>query len=101
MGSEMCIRDRAVREHLTVENGLLKYNWVGGNALLVVPQSMRLAVLKLGHDNAFAGHFGIRKTDEKIRSPFFWLGMGTKLKGMLKVVWNVIIPSLCTKGKPP
>ena len=42
---------------------------------LVVPHEYREVVLKLAHESMFAGHMGITKTTDRIRSDFFWPNM--------------------------
>ena len=43
---------------------------------LVVPRECRQSVLTTAHESPLAGHFSFRKTEMKIRSDFFWPGMG-------------------------
>ena len=65
-----------------VEDGLL-YRMVKINdqhepiSQLMVPTSLRLKVLKLGHETAFAGHLGVKKTFDRIVSNFYWPGIIT------------------------
>ena len=42
---------------------------------LVIPQKLRVNVLKTAHDGVMSGHFGIRKTTDKILSQFYWPGL--------------------------
>jgi len=46
---------------------------------LVVPPSMRAAILKAHHDNILAGHRGVDATYELIRRNYFWLNMLTDI----------------------
>jgi hypothetical protein len=39
---------------------------------LLVPKILHKGVLKICHDNTFAGHQGLNKTAEKIRRNFYW-----------------------------
>ena len=41
---------------------------------------MREKIMSLGHDNITAGHFGITKTQEKIKSKFFWPNMSKDIE---------------------
>ena len=38
----------------------------------MVPTSLRLKVLRFGHESAFAGHLGVKKTFDRIVSNFYW-----------------------------
>lgn len=39
---------------------------------IVLPESFRKEVLRLAHEASMAGHLGIRKTQENIRTHFYW-----------------------------
>ena len=47
---------------------------------VVVPENMRDQVLKLGHDNALAGHLGNQKTTDRILLEFWWPGIVADIK---------------------
>ena len=57
-----------------VSDDILWYTWKEGEdkKLLVVPECMKKALLKLAHDNIMSGHLGIAKTKERIKRHFFW-----------------------------
>ena len=82
-----------VREQLLVQDGVLKYDWVGDHPLVVVPKQLREVVMKLGHDNILAGHFGMDKTYQKIKAKFFWPGMRTDIDTFVQSC------NLCNKSK--
>ena len=42
---------------------------------LMVPTALRLKVLTLGHEAAFAGHLGVKKTFDRIAANFHWPGI--------------------------
>ena len=42
---------------------------------LMVPTALRLKVLTLGHEAAFAGHLGVKKTFDRIAANFLWPGI--------------------------
>ena len=42
---------------------------------LIVPVCCRVDVLKMAHDGLMAGHQGIRRTYDRVRSHFYWPGM--------------------------
>ena len=52
------------------------FSYVGSNSKtckqLIVPQRLRSDVLKTAHDGVMSGHFGIRKTTNKVLSEFYW-----------------------------
>jgi hypothetical protein len=59
-----------------VSNGLLYRQYDKGSRLysqIVVPFSLRLSVLVVGHDQLLAGHCGVRRTLARILSRFFRL----------------------------
>ena len=67
------------RNQLTVDNDVLFYNWEtsdgGKRRLFVVPQGLKNMVLRLAHDNTLAGHFGQKKTFERISRLLYWPNM--------------------------
>ena len=42
------------------------------NYVIVVPSAVRDTILKAVHDNPFAGHLGITRTEERVRKRFYW-----------------------------
>ena len=62
------------------ENGILRRKWESGDGAkhgvqVVLPEVLRLDVIKLGHDRPLAGHLGIEKTKERVVNSFYWPGM--------------------------
>lgn len=47
---------------------------------LVLPKSRRKEVLDLAHCSVFGGHLGARKTIERIRYSFHWMGMSEEVR---------------------
>ena len=45
------------------------------NYVIVVPSAVRDTILKAVHDNPFAGHLGITRTEERVRKRFYWPGI--------------------------
>ena len=41
----------------------------------VVPRPLRHEVLELAHDSILSGHFGSKKTADKVFSNFYWPGV--------------------------
>ena len=42
---------------------------------VVVPKTLRVAVMRHAHDSLLSGHLGIRKTTDRILTNFFWPGL--------------------------
>ena len=64
-------------DRLKLVNGLLYRQWEEANSgtitfQLVLPQSLIPTVLEALHSGVGGGHFGVRKTIEKVRSRFYW-----------------------------
>ena len=47
---------------------------------IVLPKSLRLHVIKIGHEGVMAGHLGIRKTTARITKHFNWPGCLSEIK---------------------
>ncbi|XP_054829456.1 uncharacterized protein LOC129325660 [Eublepharis macularius] len=65
------------RVKFLVENGLLYREYVAKKLdtpikQLVVPQPFREKVLQLAHENLLSGHFGVKRTLEKVSRSFYW-----------------------------
>ena len=43
--------------------------------IVVVPKSLTGNTVRAMHDNTFAGHMGIARTEDRIRQTFFWPGI--------------------------
>ncbi|XP_064470077.1 uncharacterized protein LOC135384822 [Ornithodoros turicata] len=41
---------------------------------LMVPESLRGDILKMSHDNSWAGHLGVRKTKQRLLQEWYWPG---------------------------
>ena len=66
-------------------------------ALLVVPKMCRMKVLSTAHENLISGHFSNRKTLLKIRSCFYWPGMGIDVTNFCKSC--DLCQRYCSKGR--
>ena len=69
------------RQHLVIHNEVLYRRWedVQGGGLnkrlqLVLPQALVPSVLTELHNSSTAGHQGVKKTLEKVRTRFYWPG---------------------------
>lgn len=45
------------------------------NYVMIVPTALRETILNAVHDNPFAGHLGITRTEERVRKRFYWPGI--------------------------
>ncbi|XP_033741736.1 uncharacterized protein LOC117328321 [Pecten maximus] len=62
------------------ENGILRRKWESRDGIhrgiqVVLPEALRLNVIKLGHDRPLAGHLGTEKTKERVLRSFYWPGV--------------------------
>ena len=69
------------RHYLVLQDGILYRRWedIPGKGLnkkfqLVLPQHLVAETLTQLHNSATAGHLGVKKTLEKVRSRFYWVG---------------------------
>ena len=69
------------RRHLLLKDGILYRHWedVPGKGLhkrlqLVLPQQLVTEVLTKLHDATTGGHLGVKKTLERVRTRFYWVG---------------------------
>ena len=72
-----------------IENGVLyrrsKHTNPEDHAMqLLVPMPFRRHVLEVAHSNSLDGHFGIRKTTDKILSEFFWPSVIKEVKSYVR-----------------
>ncbi|XP_060068688.1 uncharacterized protein LOC132548812 [Ylistrum balloti] len=68
------------RNALYRENGILRRKWESSDGAqhgvqVVLPEALRLNIIKLGHDRPLAGHLGIEKTKERVVNAFCWPGI--------------------------
>jgi hypothetical protein len=79
--------------------GLLWYRWVHPNQAeqwkLVIPQELRIEILKAVHDTPTGGHLGEKRCLKTLqRIPVFWYGMRTDLK------YHCRMCDMCFRCKP-
>lgn len=88
---ELCQMNSTVKAYwaqwdsLLIEDGLLKRileneEGTGSRNQLVIPRSRVPEVLQKLHDGISGGHFGIKKTLEKVRERFYWLNCKEDVK---------------------
>ena len=66
----------ARREHLSVQDGLLLHHSVSEyEPQIIVPRSLRPALLMLAHNNPMAAHFGVSRTLKRLTRRYFWYNM--------------------------
>ena len=63
--------------------------------VVVVPKSLTRNIVQAMHDNPFAGHMEIARTEERIRQRFFWPGIRRSVQEYIKQC------AACTKRKTP
>ena len=56
--------------------------------MIVVPLQKRKLILQMCHNAKFAGHFGVAKTQEKVKKHFFWK-VGKKMLQCIVTVVNL------------
>lgn len=61
------------------QNGLLLRKWKG-KKLIVVPDHLRRVALQMCHDSVVAGHYGVKKTIQKLSNNFSWFKMAADTK---------------------
>jgi hypothetical protein len=63
-------------DNLLIKDGILYYvDPVTGKGRLVVPPSLRLKLMFIGHDSPLAGHRGATKTYQALKERYWWGGM--------------------------
>ena len=72
----------ANRTQLIIKEGVLMYIWKDDTdrELYVVPRQTRDLILKLGHNCSLSGHFGIKKTQDRLRRYFYWPNMSSQVE---------------------
>ncbi|XP_064631387.1 uncharacterized protein LOC135489780 [Lineus longissimus] len=74
---------------LELKNDLVYYRWESmrensSELRVVVPDSMKLEIFRLGHSDNTAGHFGVHKTLRRIRQTFYFTGLDAFVKEQIK-----------------
>lgn len=87
-------------DSLELKDGLLYRTWESEDGrvrkqLLVVPQNLQIDVLQECHSGSSGGHLGIRKTLEKIKIRFYWIGCQQSVVNFLRSC------DACSKAKGP
>ena len=64
------------REYLTVRDGVLLHHRIDErDPLIIVPSSLRSALLSLAHNCPLAGHFGVARTLANLTCRYYWFNM--------------------------
>ena len=48
---------------------------------IMVPESLRIRVMKVAHDSIFGEHLGVKKTKDRIQTNFYWPRMHNDVSG--------------------
>ena len=85
---------------LSLDNGLIVKECVQKNGLskyfqLLIPRNLRKEVLKEVHDARMGGHFGCRKTYERVKQKYYWYEMRDEVNN-----W-VLACDICAADKIP
>ncbi|XP_075775938.1 uncharacterized protein LOC142826874 [Pelodiscus sinensis] len=56
----------------------------GGETQLLVPKAYRWRVMEMAHDNPWAGHLGIEKTQQRVIQRFYWPGVYQDVKNFCR-----------------
>ena len=88
--------------HLVMQNKILYRQWedVQGRGLnktlqLVLPSSLVPAVLEGLHSSLVGGHMGAKKTLDKVRCRFYWVGQRKDI-----TQWCISCPTCCSRKTP-
>ena len=83
---------------LCIHNDYLCRIWYEGKKperyQIIIPNSLRETVLEQCHDSVISGHFGIRKTLEKVRQKYYWAGLYKYIEQYVKSC------DTCNRRKP-
>lgn len=73
------VLDKRKQGFMINQNDLLLRKWKGKN-LIVVPDHLRKVALQICHDSVVAGHYGVKKTMQKLTQNFSWFKMHKDVK---------------------
>ena len=105
-GVEVAVKSSAARHYwviwnsLTIKEGMIYKESLQKNGLsrfyqLLVPRKLKNEVLKEVHDGRMGGHFGCRKTYEKVKQKYYWFEMKDDVNN-----W-VLKCDICSADKVP
>ena len=84
-------------QRLCIHDDLLCRIWYEGKKpekyQIIVPKYLREIVLQHCHDSIVGGHFGMRKTLEKVRQKYYWAGLYTYVEQHVRSC------DICSRGK--
>ena len=69
---------------LFLRDGILGARQHHPHYVVVVPQSLTRNIVRAMHDNPFARHMGIARTEDRIRQRFFWPGIRRSVQEYIK-----------------
>ena len=86
-------------QRLCIHDDLLCRIWYEGKKperyQIIIPKDFRETVLQYCHDSIIGGHFGVRKTLEKVRQRYYWAGLYTYVEQYVRSC------DICSRGKAP
>ena len=86
-------------QRLCIHDDLLCRIWYEGKKpekyQIIVPKYLRETVLQHCHDSIVGGHFGMRKTLEKVRQKYYWAGLYAYVEQYVQSC------DICSRGKAP
>ena len=84
-------------QRLCIHDDLLCRIWYEGKKpekyQIIVPRDLRKTVLQHCHDSIIGGHFGMRKTLEKVRQKYYWAGLYAYVEQYVRSC------DICSRGK--
>ena len=84
-------------QRLCIHDDLLCRIWYEGKKpekyQIIVPKYLRETVLQHCHDSIVGGHFGMRKTLEKVRQKYYWAGLYAYVEQYVRSC------DICSRGK--
>ena len=51
---------------------------------LIIPKQLRNRVMELAHNAKMSGHLGLKKTQDRIKSCFYWPGIHSEIRRYCK-----------------
>ncbi|MCG8032936.1 MAG: DDE-type integrase/transposase/recombinase, partial [Candidatus Thiodiazotropha taylori] len=86
-------------QRLCIHNGFLCRIWFEGKKpekyQVIIPKRLRETALQHCHDSIIGGHFGMRKTLEKVRQRYYWAGLYKYVEQYVRSC------DTCARGKAP
>lgn len=78
------VEAQEIHGYVLSAEGVLQFENADGQLQIVVPQQLLKVALKLCHDSLLAGHYGIKKTQQRLSLYFKWNGMSKDAENWVK-----------------